>query len=125
DIELVFYGGDEIHHRQAVELQIAGEGRRVGDLGVLLVERLDQRADAAVHLFTVHRNVHLLGLACGLPPDYGGKAAPEAACQAWRLVDRPVILPACPPVPWRRWGEWAGLADALRPESHSRHVLLG
>src|SRR5678816_4933583 len=48
DIELVLDRGDEIHHRQAVELEVAGERGVLGDGDVLLVERLDQLAHAAV-----------------------------------------------------------------------------
>src|SRR5579871_446715 len=46
DIELVLDRRHEIHHRQAVELEIARERGGIGDRDLLLVEGGDQRGNA-------------------------------------------------------------------------------
>src|SRR3546814_10411589 len=45
DVECVFDLGDEIHHRQAVPFEVAGEGGGVGQCGALFVEGFDQAVD--------------------------------------------------------------------------------
>src|SRR5690606_30384566 len=54
DVEFVLDRGDEIHHGQAVELEVASEGGFVRDLGALLVEGGDQRANAGIDVSAVH-----------------------------------------------------------------------
>src|SRR3546814_16215972 len=45
DVECVFDLGDEIHHRQAVPFEVAGDGGGVGQCGALFVEGFDQAVD--------------------------------------------------------------------------------
>src|SRR5690606_40669779 len=54
DVALVLDRGDEIHHGQAVEFEITGEAGALCDLHALLVEGLDQGADARVYVGSFH-----------------------------------------------------------------------
>src|SRR5579863_867050 len=54
DVEFVLDRGDEIHHRQAVEFEIAGKGRRIADGDALLVEGRDQFGDFRSGCGAVH-----------------------------------------------------------------------
>src|SRR5690242_5231584 len=64
DVELVLDRGDEIHHRQAVPLEVALEGGRLAQRHALLVEGLDQLGNFVEGLLAVaHLTAFVIGSA--------------------------------------------------------------
>src|SRR5688572_3199717 len=69
-VELVLDRGDEVHHHQAVPLEVAGEGGGVAERDALLVEGLDQLG---------HPGESLVAVGHGGPLGFGARV-----CQANR-----------------------------------------